>query len=431
MVLKINKHKLAIVLIVVVGPVLDLLTGYYQMILGVTSVVTPGVIYRGIILTLVFFLLILKLKRNYFRVVVYYFLLVFAMGMGVHAWMSHEVDLLNHIQRFFKIIFPILGFGAIVYLEKELSCGQSEQFLWKVAGLYGLITACVIAILFVVGTGVATYRYGFSFKGFFGSQNSMGFILVASLSSLHYYIHVYKRSQFLLFLAVDGLFLFVALLLGTRAAVLGVAASIIAFHLLALWRPERKIKISWIVFRVLTLIIIVILGLVIYHYWAQQNVDYFFRKFQMMLQGDFRRRVPDGIRQIRQFSIIEHLFGVGDGEFPLTENDLVDVYGKFGLLILGSLLIFFSSYYARVLVAFLRTRSLRAFALLVPLTLYILHAALAGHSLTSAQSNNLLMLMFYLAQQETRPSVSALANRRKDVRPAGFSSESASSIEYE
>ena len=405
---KINKYHLIIGLIILTGPVLDLMTGFLRLALGVTSEMTPGVLYRGIVLIPSFLVAIFRLRSSYFRIVVAYFFLVFFVGVGIHYVSGHEIDLVGHTQRFLKTVFPILGFGALVYLGDKYPRSQSSRFLWKVTGLYGLITAGSIVLFFVLGIGVSTYRFGFSFKGFYASQNSMGFILVTSLIALLFYIHAYKNSNLFLFLFTDGLFLLSAFLVGTRAAILGVPSAAIGFHLFMFLRPGRRVNLSWIVYGALILIGAVIIGFVVYRFWAQQDTSFIRRKFDLLFSGNgvsygtqhFRAKVPLGIEQISHFDVQEHLFGIGDADFALTENDLVDIYGKFGLLTLVPLLLFFARYYAGVLSIFLKKRSPTAFALLLPLSFYILHASLAGHALTIAQSNNLAMLLYYLSYQE-------------------------------
>ena len=80
----------------------------------------------------------------------------------------------------------------------------------------------------------------------------------------------------------------------------------------------------------------------------------------------------------------------------------MDVYGKFGLLVLIPLLLFFARYYVYVLFTFIKRKSLVAFALLLPFSFYIVHASVAGHAFTIAQTNNLMMLIYYLSFCEAK-----------------------------
>lgn len=416
--LHINKYRAAIVLMVVVGAVLDLLTGYYQLVIGATSELTPGILYRGLILTSVFMVLIHKSKTDYFRNVAYYFLGVFLVGIGVHFLLGYEVELVNHAQRFLKIIFPILGFGALVYIERKFPRSQSDQFLWKAAGLYGLITVVSIVALFLLGKGLATYRRGFSSIAFFGSQNSMAFIFVGSLSSLLYYIYTYKRNNLMLILGVETLFLVSALLVGTRAGIVGVPATIVLFHGFTFFKKRRSHRWLSAFSSIVALAIMAIVGFAIYSYWASHyDISWIQNKFEVVLnQQDgieygtehLRGKVPTGLATIAQFDVLEHLFGIGDAEFLLTENDFVDIYGKFGLGILVPLLLFFGYYYTRLVWLFVKKRSISVFVLLLSFSFYIIHAAIAGHALSIAQSNNLMMLLYYLAYREI-----ALSYRKK------------------
>ena len=50
--------------------------------------------------------------------------------------------------------------------------------------------------------------------------------------------------------------------------------------------------------------------------------------------------MPIGINYISNFNLLDHLFGVGNAQFYQTENDLVDIYGKFGIIILFLIILF-------------------------------------------------------------------------------------------
>ena len=110
----INKYKAAILLFIILGPVIDLLTGYFQLGLSRTSELTPGIVYRGVILTPIFMILIHLLKPNYLRFFVQSLIFLFVLGMIFHMLANYEIIFLGHVQRFIKLLFPILGFGAIL-----------------------------------------------------------------------------------------------------------------------------------------------------------------------------------------------------------------------------------------------------------------------------------------------------------------------------
>jgi len=417
---RIKKFHLAITLIVLVGPILDLLTGYYQLVLGYDMSLSPGVVYRGLILTPILYFMALRANDSSISSILHYLLAAFVLGMAVHILAGREVASIDHTQRFSKILFPIMGFGALIYLGRRYPSNQNVCFLWKTAGLYGLFTAGSIVILFLIGQGVRTYRLGFSFKGFYGSQNALAFVFVASLSSLLYYCYAYRRSNLFLIAAFELIFLFAAFLVGTRAAIIGVSATIIAFGSFVIFKLALGKRCALSRYGTIILIMAMVLGISVYVYWQQKDVGYILGKFQLLLAGEFRRKVPEGLRMLSEFNLIEHAFGVGDKEFPLTENDLVDIYGKYGLLVLGPIFVFYISYLVRSIRTLVETRSLASFALVISLGFYIAHASLAGHAMAVAQTNNLMMVLLYLchcrmnAYRIARTSLPCPADREHD-----------------
>lgn len=373
--------------------------GYYQLVLGGKSLFTPGVIYRGIILTPFLFVAIFLLRGNRFRVIVSYFMLIFILGLFVHFMLGYNVEIVGHLQRFLKIIFPILGFGTLVFLAKRFPDLNNDGFMWKTGSVYGLITAISVVIFFISGKSLSTYNYGFSSIATFDGQNSVSIILVITLPVLLYYIKTFQ-DRLLILLTAETIYLFSAFLIGTRTAIIGVVITIMAFNTFILFRKRNHKRMPRVVYGLIVLGVIALIGFAIYQFWNQQDVRYITNKFSKLAKGEFRAQVPDGIDRISDFSEAEHLFGIGNAEFILTENDLVDIYGKFGLLILIPLLIFFSYYYLNLLPIFIRKRSLSVFALLISLTFYIAHASLAGHALASAQVNNMMMVIYYLVSLE-------------------------------
>jgi hypothetical protein len=341
--------------------------------------------------------------------VVGYFLVVLLVGISVHILLGHELHWIQHIQRFLKILFPILGFGAIVYLDRKFPRSRDARFLWQTASLYGLVAASSIILFYFLGVGLRTYTTGFSSKGFFGSQNSIGFLLVASLSCSLYYIFTYRRNNLLWIIGVEAIFLFSALLVGTRAAIIGVPATIMAFHAFTFFQRGYGQRMPPLLYNLIFIAGLSAVGYLVYSLWASQDIRYIIYKFELVFNsGGFaygtdhlRAKVPLGLQLISEFRVSEHLFGIGDTAFLLTENDFVDVYGKFGLLTLVPLLLFFSVWYLTAVWIFVTRRSLSSFVLLLPMTYYVVHAAIAGHAFTIAQSNNLLMLLYYLIYQQT------------------------------
>lgn len=203
-----------------------------------------------------------------------------------------------------------------------------------------------------------------------------------------YYINRYLAGNIILEAADDGIYLLSAILLSTRAVIIGVLSVIILQNLYQLFWERRFFTIRRFAVRVLLALILFFTGTGIYNFWIQQDIKYTLDKFNQFAELDFRRRVPGGLVEISRFSILEHLVGAGENRFALTENDLVDIYGKFGILAISSLVIinlfFLMSDLRKVVVH----RNQRSVVLAFCLIIYRGHAAVAGHALLTAPVNN-------------------------------------------
>jgi hypothetical protein len=193
-----------------------------------------------------------------------------------------------------------------------------------------------------------------------------------------------------------------AFLLSSRAAIIGVVVGIALFQIYIFINRKYYLRPSRFLIYAIAITGLLVIGFLVYQSWISQDISYTLRKFNLLVAGEFRYRVPEGLQQISQFSAIEHLIGVGDAQFPLTENDLVDTYGKYGLLILLPLLMFFLFYYLKLWRVFWKHRNISTFCLLLSFTFYIGHASVAGHAFATAQVNNLMLLVYYLAYREIK-----------------------------
>jgi len=267
---------------------------------------------------------------------------------------------------------------------------QSE-IVWRVGSWYGLIVAGSIVGLYAADAHVPSYAYqAFSSKAVFKAQNDAGVILVLALGVSLYVNYTYRAN--------NPLYLAGGLLLSTRAAIAGVPLVVLSFYLFVLVKGRGLRR------RVYTLGLLgglVVLSFAAFQFWLQHDVGYTVRRFGLLLEPwAFRRKVPEALDQIAGFSAVEHLFGAGEAGFPLTENDIVDIYGKFGLMTLIPLLAFFGVFYLGLFKRLFVSKTLSAFVLFICFTFYIAHAALAGHALMSAPVNNLFMVLYWLAYRE-------------------------------
>lgn len=424
--LTLNKFTAWMILLVLVGPVLDLLTGYYLNFVGSLGSITPGILYRGVILTPV--LLYFAFRTRYAtRLFLIYFLLIgLLLGTGMRFTLGYSDSLVNLTERFLKIIMPISGYLALLYLAQGHDKAHVDRVAWWAGTLYGFMVVLSLIVIGVLGVGVNTYSWQSSFatKGLFYSQNAVSISMVMSLPLaivyVYRYVHVVNRLWVMITMQV--LWMLGAFLLSMRAALLGVAFVIVIFNLFFLFSRKYNRSVVIKLFQGVAFVAIAVVGYVGIRLWLAQDVAFTLRRFNELRQGAFRFRVAEGRATIFEYTPLEHLFGTGVRSFPLTENNLVDVYGRYGLATLVPLLLFFAIFYFPLLWRFLRKREITSFALLLSLSFALLHASLAGHVFVSAQINNLLMLVLFLIHQElgvSRQTAVAPAPARTTPLPAG------------
>jgi hypothetical protein len=311
-------------------------------------------------------------------------------------------------------MLPILGFGAFQFIGQRFANNEGVRQYWKTIALYGGITALGLLSTVYLGLGLTVYRnVDFASAGLIDSQNSAGLILIITLPLALYYIYTYKNNNLLLALLVQAVWLFSAFRLSTRAALIGVPIGIISYQLFLLLSRKYTRNSLQILMWLFVAFLSIGVGFIVFRTWMNQDISFILYKFDLLAEGSFRNRVPLGIERIAGFTVKEHLFGIGDSGFATTENDIVDVYGKFGLLTLVPILLFLGYYYARLLVVFVRRKTLLTFTLVLSFTFYIAHAAFAGHALMSSPVNNIFLLILYLSFLEsTRVAVPYLPTLR-------------------
>lgn len=407
MTIKISKLTAILVILVLLGPIFDLLTGYYLDIFGLESqynenVLSPGVLYRGVFLIPVF-LILAHLIKSPVRLIIYYFGLVFSVGILLRQFDGQQIQLVRDTQRYLKLMLPFIGFAGMVFVGQYFTRNKPSYQYWRIGALYGAITGFGILTTYWLGLSLRVYRnVNFASAGLIDSQNSAGLILLVSLPIALYYVYKFHNNHFILVLLVEGLWLASAFRLNTRAALVGIPATIIIYHAF-LFIKGKYTKNTFQTFAwIMLLIMTILVGVFIIRSWASQDISRVIERFALLAEGHFRNRVPNGIVRIGQFTTIRHLFGMGDGGFPTVENDIVDIYGKFGLLTLLPVLFFIFYIYVRLFITLLRHKRLSTFVLLLSFSFYTIHGFLAGHALFSSPINNLFLLVYFISYMEIR-----------------------------
>lgn len=383
-------------IIVLSGPILDLFTGYFRMVAGFSdSSLSPGVLFRGFILIPVFLILSFR-SPNKLNVFIIYLVFVFIISLYANILLKENIELVDSVNRFLKILFPIIGFSALIYITKKGNV--DEKILWKLGAYYGLLIGISIIITGLYDIGLKPYSYlTYSSKAFFKAQNDTGLSLIVAFPFALYYYYYIKKNTMMYYLAI-AVFVIASIYISSRAVLIGMTSILIIFVAFTLFKRGDSLK-----GKLLSLIFIVFLTMGISpglkYATENYNLNYITKKMYEFKEGDFRRGVPQGIRQIKTFGTVHHLLGAGENNFPLTENDLVDIYGKFGVLTLLPLLYFIIIRLFYLIFIYFRKEksSPTIFILMLCFISYIGHGAIAGHAFTSAQVNNLFMLVYLIA----------------------------------
>lgn len=395
----------ALIVLVLLGPLIDMGTGYYQGIFRLQGSydeanLTPGVIYRGIFLIPVF-LILAHFVKSPFRFLIYYFGFIFIIGSIFRGSFSEDIDLIRDAQRYLKLMLPIVGFVGMMFIGKYFTNNKPTYHFWRTAGLYGFITAFGLVTSDLAGYNLRVYRgVNIASAGLIDSQNSAGLILLISLPLILYYIYEYHKNNIIFVLLVEVLWLVSAFQLSTRAALVGIPIIIVIYHsILFLKGQYTKTGTRMILYGGLFLVTVGI-GYLIFKNWASQDIEFVIDRFELLAEGHFRNRVPIGIEYISTFSLPEHLFGIGDGTFRTVENDLVDIYGKFGLTTLLPVVFFILYMFIRLVITFFRHKKLSTLILIMSFLIYMVHGSFAGHAFLSSPVNNLFLLVYLLGYME-------------------------------
>lgn len=400
-----KKYRLLIPILLLAGPFIDMLNGLFIFILNSNSNVNPGVLIRSVI----FLVLIYCGSKSNHRFIYVFFasLAILFVGSGYHLIMGSDVDLYQSVNRFTKALLPFVGFAGILYLDSKARI-ENKLYYWKLGYYYGLITVVGIVIFTVFDISVTTYRYqDYSSKGILKAQNDTSLIIMISYCIFLGFNYFNKNSTINL-IVVTILYFTSAFYLSTRSVLIGLPVIFTLFQMYLFVTRTRSNKLSNKVFSVILVFALSVAIVQIVEFWINNDVNYLLRKFEELQEGDFRRSVPEGIEMIMNYSVLEHLFGIGDAEFALTENDVVDLYGKFGLILLSIVVVMIMGFYFRTITSLLKSRQLSYYLLVMAMSVYLIHGSLAGHAFASSQVNSLMIIVYFIIYKEREHSRRAL-----------------------
>lgn len=380
---------------------------------GINLPMSIGQLYKLIILAFLFFRFIFKPK-----------LLVFSLGLTFLLFLPSIYQavkqlnaefLFDDIIKISKYLAPLFSFLFFVDFIKRAEEPGIRKLI-KLARFSYLVLAGNILLKYV-GLGSPMYEFGsIGSKGFFYAGNEISALLVILSSIIAFNLwQNKKRVQYFLFWAFT---LFIGLTISSKTGVVGIA---LVFLLIPLKRPSIKLSIGRLMFFLGAILIVIPLAFYLSWKFIQGTafyirLQYFSAKFDLWTFLLSNRNVffYDAYKKfITEYSVIEKIFGVGQGQYELINNgsivevdfaDILFAYGIIGLL------------YFLIIMVFLLIQAMRFsknnkyifanFVLLMTLVLLAISST-AGHVFSSGMAavfiGLLFSLMYYKRNVESRP----------------------------
>lgn len=325
------------------------------------------------------------------------FVALFFLGLIsiVTGWLLRPAspDLVFDLHQLFRVLFgPIF----VLLLAAVFSrFGVRLRSMLSAMAWFGALSAILILILNVAGVGLRTYgEYSEAFAGFFAAPNDTGVGMLLGLAG-SFYLFLRHRGWIhgvTSLLTASGL-----LVLGTRAAVFGVI--LVPGYLLLANAGSAFSRRRWLSSLGITIVCLVgLIGLVQYQQSRLQRDEYQASRLAELAAADFGRvyLAARALSYIGERPFVANLLGEGADAYRrggagrrtetndlLAEVDWVDLIGAHGvpftLLLYGFYLHFFFRDAWRDRVEDPQVRSVLVVALLV----YVGHASVAGHAITS------------------------------------------------
>lgn len=380
----------AIVVIPLIG---DILTGVFDVVLGINFPLSA--LIRAVIL--LFGLLLLfnssSLFSKYLALLssTYFLLSVYWMFSVQGQWVSENLS--NYILTFFPLLCFLIFWEYIKFIKIEP--------LMVSLTLYGLIAAGSIILFFILGIGRESYGdYTFGVKGVFVAGNDIGIAII--LSSM---VAWYRLSYNLSILdALSALISFVGLVFIASRTGLLVGSAVVIWGLTAylflnkskntLQKVSKLFIVSFII-----LIVSVVTFLVI------ENIDkvgFHIARITELLEGvSPREHLEFSVNEVLStFSLKDQLFGIGQWFYLLiaeehltkwtllpgkpfyknAELDFIDLFGQTGLVFTLLYCCWIAACFIKLVKSCIDNHSARFSVVATFAFLFLLaHAIIAGH----------------------------------------------------
>lgn len=423
---------------------------------GRAGFLTIGVIVRGTIAALAILLLV-RMRSTPLKPYLFVLLVVFLASNVVWALTSEVYSFGHELNQGFKLAYPWLLAGALLYLDRRQTIDSS--FLLTLVAWAGFISAAALLAAAALGIDRTTYGdWSYGTKGVFNAQNDIGLSLLLALVAA---MVMLVRTRKTLALVMTASIASASILLGTRTGVLGPPLAIVVLVLATVLNRRLLMPADGrrsLGRKAVLVLPVVVAALVAGAVFSQsEKTNYLLQRIESLAEETPRSHLEAaGIERLREREPVFTLFGDGGLAFKkyvaeyagkgrqmidfgtLTamgesrrfgyrvhrvENDVIDVLGFYGVLqfavIYGALALFYGLAVRRAI----RAWNLENVAWLLIFTLFLGHSTFAGHGLFSAQVATLIAPVLFLQLRD-------LSQHRVE-RPALYADDAPGNMEVE
>ena len=382
-------------LVFILSVFVDMLNGYYQLILNTTTIVP--LLFKGAILAYSF-LLVFKQPK----VFMYFVILITLLLLDIGSWIVN--DHLNSFSILFneliRQLYPLGVFFVLWFYKDDISRDDLLHYIMY----YGLLMASSVCITAAMGVGASSYGddFGYGTKGLFVAGNDMSLAILISFCVCSYYLIIVGTLKYVVYSIV---FMIVSLLAGSTAIMIG--SILICSTIIYTIDYSRTFKY----FR--AVLFFVGFPLILYVMYRITQVDsYTMNKFDIhnILAGNARNVLRDAYYAYAStFNWADMFFGVGPEALyngvgkelfgysrgRSIEVDHLTIWGMYGYG-LGSLILM---YPFPAFCQFIREKNILSLFMLIAISLFFFHGIFAGHAYTSTSAQVSIVAIIVVAYQ--------------------------------
>ncbi|NNG03135.1 MAG: hypothetical protein HKM95_03430 [Inquilinus sp.] len=396
---------------------------------GRAGFLSIGVVVRGSI-ALLAILLLVRMRATPLKTLLFILLGIFLASNVIWALASPVYSLGHELNQGFKVAFPWLIAGTLLYLDRRQTIDPA--LLLTLIAWSGFLSAAALIGAAALGIDSETYgHWSYGSKGMFNAQNDIGLTLVLTLVAA---AALLARTRRMLHLVMTATIACASFLLGTRTGVLGpplvaIALLLSTFLNRRLLRPaDHRTGLGQTAVLVLPVAIVALVAGIVLS--QSEKTSFLFKQIESLSEGTPRSHLEAaGMERLQEREPVFTLVGDGGLAFKMyvaenagrgrqmidfgtltamgesqkfgfrvhrVENDVIDVLGFYGVLQFAVIYGALALVYGIALRRAVRAWNLENVAWLLIFTLFLGHSTLAGHGLFSPQVSTMIAPVLFL-----------------------------------